>query len=74
MSRSSVGAGGIPRPADQRQIMSALIPGTGIGIGLATARSLGQAGHKVYATGRNPSRAPELAETGAREKLWMPGT
>jgi NAD(P)-dependent dehydrogenase (short-subunit alcohol dehydrogenase family) len=46
-----------------------LITGTSSGIGLATALALGRAGHKVYATMRNPVRAPELAEGAASEGL-----
>jgi NAD(P)-dependent dehydrogenase (short-subunit alcohol dehydrogenase family) len=48
---------------------SVLITGTSTGIGLATALALGRAGHNVYATMRNPSRAPELAEKAAQEGL-----
>jgi NAD(P)-dependent dehydrogenase (short-subunit alcohol dehydrogenase family) len=46
-----------------------LITGTSSGIGLATALELGRAGHKVYATMRNPARAPELGERAASERL-----
>ncbi len=46
-----------------------LITGTSKGIGLSTALTLARAGHTVYATMRNPARAPELAETAAREGL-----
>jgi NAD(P)-dependent dehydrogenase (short-subunit alcohol dehydrogenase family) len=48
---------------------SVLITGTSKGIGLEAALAFGRAGHKVHATMRNPSRAPQLAETAAREKL-----
>lgn len=46
-----------------------LITGTSSGIGLATALELGRAGHKVYATMRNPARAPELGQRAAQEGL-----
>jgi len=46
-----------------------LITGTSTGIGLATALVLGRAGHEVYATMRNPSRAPELGERARQEGL-----
>ena len=48
---------------------SVLITGTSSGIGLATALAFGRAGHKVYATMRQPSRAPDLAQIAAREQL-----
>ena len=47
----------------------ALVTGTSTGIGLATAAALGRAGHNVYATMRNPERAPELSQLAAAEKL-----
>ena len=46
-----------------------LITGTSTGIGMATALAFGRAGHRVAATMRNPSAAPELAATAAREGL-----
>ncbi|HXN49078.1 MAG TPA: SDR family oxidoreductase [Bryobacteraceae bacterium] len=46
-----------------------LITGTSSGIGLATALELGRAGHKVYATMRNPARAPELGRRASAEGL-----
>src|SRR5215472_5437819 len=48
---------------------SALITGTSKGIGFETALAFGRASHKVYATMRNPSQSPQLAETAVREKL-----
>ncbi len=48
---------------------SVLITGTSKGIGLETALAFGRAGHTVFATMRNPSQSPELAEIAAREKL-----
>jgi NAD(P)-dependent dehydrogenase (short-subunit alcohol dehydrogenase family) len=46
-----------------------LITGTSAGIGLATALELARAGHHVYATMRNPARAPELGERAKSEGL-----
>lgn len=48
---------------------SVIITGTSKGIGLETALAFGRARHTVYATMRNPSQSPELAETAAKEKL-----
>jgi NAD(P)-dependent dehydrogenase (short-subunit alcohol dehydrogenase family) len=48
---------------------SVLVTGTSRGIGLATALVLGRAGHTVYATMRNPSGAPELAQMAEKEGL-----
>jgi NAD(P)-dependent dehydrogenase (short-subunit alcohol dehydrogenase family) len=46
-----------------------LVTGTSKGIGYATALELGRAGHTVYATMRNPGRAPQLGEAVAKEQL-----
>lgn len=46
-----------------------LITGTSKGIGLATALAFGRAGHRVFATMRDPVRCPELAEIAAGEGL-----
>jgi NAD(P)-dependent dehydrogenase (short-subunit alcohol dehydrogenase family) len=46
-----------------------LITGTSTGIGLATAVAFGRTGQNVYATMRNPTRAPELSKIAAAEKL-----
>jgi NAD(P)-dependent dehydrogenase (short-subunit alcohol dehydrogenase family) len=46
-----------------------LVTGTSTGIGLAIAIALARAGQQVYATMRNPDRAPELASTAAKENL-----
>src|SRR5688572_16795964 len=48
---------------------SVLITGTSSGIGLATALAFGRAGHRVFATMRQPGRAPDLAQIAAAEKL-----
>jgi len=46
-----------------------LITGTSKGIGLATALAFGRAGHRVFATMRDPVRCWELGEMAAREGL-----
>jgi NAD(P)-dependent dehydrogenase (short-subunit alcohol dehydrogenase family) len=48
-----------------------LITGTSKGIGLATALTLARAGHRVYATMRNPDRAPQLAQRAAQDGLAL---
>ena len=46
-----------------------VITGTSSGIGFATALELARAGHTVYATMRNPARAPRLGEIAKDEGL-----
>ena len=46
-----------------------LITGTSKGIGLETALAFARAGYKVFATMRNPQKAPELAERSQAESL-----
>jgi NAD(P)-dependent dehydrogenase (short-subunit alcohol dehydrogenase family) len=46
-----------------------LITGTSSGIGLATALECARAGHEVFATMRDPARAPQLGELAKRERL-----
>ena len=46
-----------------------LITGTSTGIGLSSTLMLARAGHKVFATMRDPVRAPQLGETVAAEGL-----
>jgi NAD(P)-dependent dehydrogenase (short-subunit alcohol dehydrogenase family) len=48
---------------------SVLITGTSSGIGRATALAFGRAGHRVFATMRQPGRTPDLAQIAAAEKL-----
>ena len=48
---------------------SVVITGTSKGIGFETALAFARAGHKVYATMRNPSQAPQLAQAALREEL-----
>jgi NAD(P)-dependent dehydrogenase (short-subunit alcohol dehydrogenase family) len=48
---------------------SVLITGVSRGIGFETALVLGRAGYNVFATMRNPSRSPRLAEIAQREGL-----
>jgi len=48
---------------------SILVTGASRGIGRATCLSLARAGHRVFATMRNPEGAPELAATARSESL-----
>ena len=46
-----------------------LITGCSTGLGFATAETMARAGHQVYATMRNPQRAPELGQLAERDNL-----
>jgi NAD(P)-dependent dehydrogenase (short-subunit alcohol dehydrogenase family) len=46
-----------------------LITGCSTGLGFATAELMARSGHTVYATMRNPQRAPELGQLAQRENL-----
>jgi len=48
---------------------SVIITGTSKGIGLEAALAFGRAGYKVFATMRNPDRAPELGLKAKQESL-----
>ena len=46
-----------------------LITGCSTGLGFATAELMARSGHTVYATMRNPQRAPELGQLAQRDNL-----
>lgn len=46
-----------------------IVTGTSTGIGFAVAVALGRAGHDVFATMRDPKKAPELQALAAKESL-----
>ena len=46
-----------------------LITSCSTGVGFATAELMARNGHTVFATLRNPQRAPELAQLAQRDNL-----
>jgi NAD(P)-dependent dehydrogenase (short-subunit alcohol dehydrogenase family) len=50
-------------------MQTALITGTSKGIGLETALAFGRAGHKVFATMRNPNSAADFNQKIKNESL-----
>ncbi len=50
-------------------VASILVTGASRGIGRATCVSLGRAGHRVFATMRDPEKARELSATASSESL-----
>jgi NAD(P)-dependent dehydrogenase (short-subunit alcohol dehydrogenase family) len=59
----------IPINFHEEDMASVLITGSSQGIGFETVLAFARAGHRVYATMRNPSGSPALADAAAREKL-----
>jgi NAD(P)-dependent dehydrogenase (short-subunit alcohol dehydrogenase family) len=68
-SRQCQGRGTLKFIFQEGDMANVLITGCSSGIGLATALELGRAGHTVFATMRDPVRAPQLGEIAKRERL-----
>lgn len=58
-----------PKSYKQNIMAIVFITGTSTGIGFATAVTLAQKGHKVYASMRNPQKSPELQNLAEKENL-----
>lgn len=58
-----------PQNDEGFNMANVVITGTSTGIGFAVALALRQAGHKVFATMRDPSLSPELGEKAAKDGL-----